>query len=232
MKSEFPTLPTHIAFIMDGNGRWAKKRLMPRNYGHKAGVDSLKRLASEVFRLGIPYMSVYAFSTENKLRPKDEVDGLIELIRTRMKDLTADVIAAGVRVRFMGEKDFFPDDVVGLLRSVEAESRAGQAGVLNIALNYGSRDEISRAAGLLAQSGKPFTADNLHAYLYTGDMPDPDMIVRTGGEMRLSNFMLYQAAYAELFFVRTLWPDFGKKELYKVLEAYAGRERRFGRVRS
>ena len=224
------TLPRHIAFNMDGNGRWAKKRLMPRNYGHKAGVDSLKALCTEVFSLGIPYMSVYAFSTENRDRPPDEVDGLVGLIRTRMDDLTADVIANGVRVRFMGDLSFFPDDVQATLRAVAAKSRDGNKGVLNIALNYGSRDEIARAAGRAVQSGKPITADAISECLDTADMPDPDMVVRTGGEMRLSNFMLFQAAYAELFFVDTLWPDFGKKELYDVLAAYAGRERRFGKV--
>ena len=223
-------LPAHIAFIMDGNGRWAKKRMMPRNYGHRAGVAALKKLASDVFGLGIPYMTVYAFSTENKQRPKDEVDGLIKLLRDGMEELTEEIIAGGVRVCFIGDLSFFPSDVNEVLGRVERKSRDGKNGVLTIALNYGGRDEIARAAKSLAETGGPFDADSVGARLYTADLPDPDMIVRTGGEMRLSNFMLYQAAYSELFFVKTLWPDFGKKELLKLLKDYAGRNRRFGKV--
>lgn len=232
MKCNRPNkLPRHIAFIMDGNGRWAKRRFMPRNYGHRAGVAALKKLAAEVFALGIPYMTVYAFSTENRARPKEEVDGLIELIRTGVEDLTAEVIEKGVRVRFPGDASFFPADVAGLLRRVEEKSRGGTAGTLNIALNYGGRDEIVRAARRLSDAGGPFDAEHFAGCLDTAGVPDPDMIVRTGGEKRLSNFLLWQAAYAELFFVGTLWPDFGRRELYKVLKEYAGRERRFGRVR-
>lgn len=232
MKCDRPNkLPRHIAFIMDGNGRWAKRRFMPRNYGHRAGVAALKKLAAEVFALGIPYMTVYAFSTENRARPKEEVDGLIELIRTGVEDLTAEVIEKGVRVRFPGDASFFPADVAGILRRVEEKSRGGKNGTLSIALNYGGRDEIVRAARRLSDAGGPFDAEHFAGCLDTAGVPDPDMIVRTGGEKRLSNFLLWQAAYAELFFVGTLWPDFGRRELYKVLKEYAGRERRFGRVR-
>lgn len=216
---------------MDGNGRWAKRRFMPRSYGHRAGVAALKKLAAEVFALGIPYMTVYAFSTENRSRPKEEVDGLIGLIRTGVEDLTAEVIEKGVRVRFPGDAAFFPADVAEILRRVEEKSRGGQNGTLSIALNYGGRDEIVRAARRLHDAGGPFDAGHFADCLDTAGVPDPDMIVRTGGEKRLSNFLLWQAAYAELFFVGTLWPDFGKRELYKVLKDYAGRERRFGRVR-
>lgn len=231
MKSkQIAPLPEHIAFIMDGNGRWAKKRLMPRNYGHKAGVESLKKLAETVFAAGIPYMTVYAFSTENKFRPQEEVDGLIDLIRSRMRDLTEEIVSKGVRVRFLGDVGFFPSDVTAVLDDVRARSRDGKTGTLSIALNYGSRDEIVRAAEAAAKSGQTITAETLAAHLDTAGIPDPDLIVRTGGEMRLSNFLLYQAAYAELFFTDTLWPDFGEKELYTILEEFAGRNRRFGRV--
>lgn len=231
MKSELPErLPRHIAFIMDGNGRWAKKRLMPRSYGHKAGVETMRRTAIDVFDAGIPYMSVYAFSTENKDRPKDEVDGLFDLIRNKLEALLKDILARNVRVTFMGELDFFPEDIRTLLKRVEKDSAEGDRGIMNIGLNYGSRDEITHAAKALAAAGREITAESLSEAMYTSALPDPDMIVRTGGEYRLSNFMLYQAAYSELFFTKTLWPDFDKKELYALLNDYASRNRRYGKV--
>lgn len=231
MKSELPTrLPAHIAFIMDGNGRWAKKRLLPRIYGHKVGVETMRNVAVDVFDAGIPYMSVYAFSTENRLRPKEEVDGLCDLIRTRLEPLTADMIERGIRILFTGGLDYFPADVQEVIERVATRSNDCDRGTLNIALNYGGRDEIVRAAARVAASGQPVTAETFAAELYTAGLPDPDLVVRTGGEQRLSNFMLYQTAYAELFFVDTLWPDFGKDELYAVLAAYAKRDRRYGKV--
>lgn len=230
MKSEWPSrIPTHIAFIMDGNGRWAKKRLMPRSYGHKVGVETMRRIALDVFDAGISYMSVYAFSTENKARPQEEVDGLFHLIRTRLEELMADIIARGARVVFMGDLQYFPQDIQEILQRVKEKSAAGRSGTLNIGLNYGARDEILRAAAQCVQAGDA-TPEAFGKRLYTADIPDPDLIVRTGGEKRLSNFMLYQAAYSELFFSDTLWPDFDTAELKALLTEYAKRNRRYGKV--
>lgn len=215
---------------MDGNGRWAKKRLMPRSYGHKTGVETMRKIAIDVFDAGIPYMSVYAFSTENKARPADEVEGLFDLIRTRLEAPLADVIERGVKVVFMGDLSYFPTDIRDILDRVQQKSASGARGTLNIGLNYGARDEIARAAALAAQAGETVAPQTFAKYLYTAQLPDPDLIVRTGGEKRLSNFMLYQAAYSELFFTDTLWPDFGKEELYAILRDYAKRNRRYGKV--
>ena len=189
MKSEeICPLPTHLAIIMDGNGRWAEKRALVRKFGHRAGVKTLLKIVKYAFSIGISFVTVYAFSTENRFRPKDEVDALIDLIR----------------------KNF--------------------AGTFNVALNYGGRAEILRAAKLLSESGEEFSEHSFEKFLYTADQPEPDLILRTGGEKRLSNFLLYQSAYAELFFTDTLWPDFSEKELDSILQEYKTRNRRYGKV--
>ena len=223
-------LPKHIAFIMDGNGRWAQKRLLPRKVGHKKGVDALNALVENIFDMGIPYVSVSAFSTENKNRPQEEIDALLTLIREYFVKVIDRLVDNKVNVRFMGDMDYFPDDLRLILQSAENRCAKFDEKVLNIGLNYGSKAEIIRAVNLAVKNGVSVTEESFDKLLYTDGMPPPDIIVRTGGEKRLSNFMLYQAAYSELFFTDTLWPDFDKKKLEEILEEYSKRDRKFGKV--
>jgi len=223
-------VPRHVAVIMDGNGRWAKKRGLARKFGHRAGVKTLMKIAKHAFSVGIEYVTIYAFSTENKYRPKDEVDALIDLIRKNFATVFSDLIEKGVKLRVLGDRGYFPKDVVEILDSVENDSAGGRNGVLNVALNYGGRSEIVRAASLLAASGEDFNEANFQKYLYTAYQPDPDVIIRTGGEKRLSNFLLYQAAYSEWLFTDTLWPDFSAKEFNALIGEYRLRPRRYGKV--
>ncbi len=180
--------------------------------------------------MGIEVVSVYAFSTENKFRPKDEVDALMQLIRDNIYDMLKELIAEGVKVTFMGDLSFFAADIRESLDKVLRESSDGKKAVVNIALNYGGRDEILQAVNKCVQDGKTVTSEEFARYLYTADLPDPDLIVRTSGECRLSNFMLYQAAYSEIVVTKTLWPDFDRNELVDVLSEYAKRNRRYGKV--
>ncbi len=223
-------LPEHIAFIMDGNGRWAQKRLLPRKAGHKKGVDALEALVGDIFDMGIPYVSVYAFSTENRDRPKDEIDALFALIRDYFVKVIDKFVDNEIKVRFMGDTDYFPEDLRLILQSAEKRCAGFDKKVFNIGLNYGSKAEILRAVNLAVKNGVPVTEESFEKLLYTNGMPSPDIIVRTGGEKRLSNFMLYQAAYSELFFTDTLWPDFDKKKLLEILEEYSKRNRKFGKI--
>lgn len=223
-------MPRHVAVIMDGNGRWATKRGLARKFGHRAGVKTLMKIAKHAFSVGIEYVTIYAFSTENKYRPKDEVDALVDLIRKNFATVFSELIENGVKLRVLGDRGYFPKDVVEILDSVESDSVGGKNGVLNVALNYGGRSEIVRAASLLASSGEDFTETNFQKYLYTADQPDPDVIIRTGGEKRLSNFLLYQAAYSEWLFTDTFWPDFSAKEFDALVREYRLRPRRYGKV--
>lgn len=234
MKSELGDnlkIPTHIAFIMDGNGRWAAKRLLPRKFGHKEGVKVMRSVISDCVKLGIKVISLFAFSTENRNRPKDEVDALMQLIKDNIYDMLKELIQEGVKVVFMGDLNFFDEDIKVSLNRVVEESKSGTKAIINIGLNYGGRDEIVRAVNECVKEGKAVSGQDFARHLYTDGLPDPDLIVRTSGEYRLSNFMLYQAAYSELIVTDTLWPDFNKKELIKVLTQYSKRERRFGKVK-
>lgn len=232
MKFSLPpeSLPSHIAFIMDGNGRWAKKRLLPRKVGHREGVKTLEKIVDEVFSLKIPYVSIFAFSTENWNRPQDEIDALFELIREYFDKMLSKFIEKGIKITFMGDLSKFPTDLKQVIDNAISLSAGLTVGNLNIGLNYGARDEITRAVNIAVKNGMEVTEKEFAQLLYTKDIPDPDIIVRTSGEMRLSNFMLFQAAYSEFFFTETLWPDFNKNELYSILEKYSKRERRFGKV--
>ena len=223
-------LPQHIGIIMDGNGRWAQRRLMPRSAGHRAGVKTLERVMEAVFELGIPYFTVYAFSTENKERPNEEINGLFDLIRDYFKKKLPTFVEKKVSIRILGDKSYFPKELQDVLASAEQQTAAFKDKTFITALNYGSRLEIVRAVNRAVENGKSVTEQTFGILLDTNGLPDPDLILRTGGETRLSNFLLYQAAYAELFFVPDLWPDFNKKRLYKVLEEYGRRARRFGKV--
>ncbi len=225
-------LPGHIAFIMDGNGRWAKKRLLPRKAGHREGVKTMRKIVNACFDIGMRYVTVFAFSTENKNRPEDEVNSLFALMQEYFTEFLGEMLDNGIRITVMGDISYFPESLRNIISEAVASSKECTRGTLNIALNYGARDEMLRAVNAAVDGGKHITADELSSLLYTSDIPDPDLIVRTGGESRLSNFMLYQCAYSELIFTKILWPDLDIKKLYEILNEYAMRDRRFGKIKS
>ena len=225
-------LPNHIAIIMDGNGRWAKKRLLPRLAGHKAGVDALKRVIRAGKELGIKVMSFYAFSTENWQRDKDEVYGIFDLIVKHLKENYDDFVSGDVKIQTMGDIKRLPSELYSLLVDVTEKTKNNTKLVVNLGLSYGGRDEIAYACNNLIQSGKTFvTKEDISNQLYTHNLPYPDLIIRTGGEQRLSNFMLFQLAYSELYFTKKYWPDFDKKQLKKAIIDYQSRDRRFGKIK-
>lgn len=211
---------------MDGNRRWATRHLLPRVAGHGVGVKNIKPIVKAAIDYGVQSVTLYAFSSENKGRAKDEVDSLIDLIRKHLLPLSKEVLALGARVNFFGDLSYFPDDVQKIIDGIYKEGEGLKKSV-NIALNYSGRSEIIRAARLAAAEGE-LSESSFERHLYTVNTPELDMIIRTGGEKRLSNFLLYQAAYSELFFTDTLWPDFGKDELISILNEYSHRTRRFG----
>ena len=229
--------PRHVAVIMDGNGRWATQRGKPRSKGHEAGVEALRRAVEAAGDLGLEYLTVYAFSTENWSRPEREVNFLMTLLKLYVKRDVARLNREGVRVRMIGNRSNLGPDILNLILDAERKTEANQRLNLNIAFNYGSREEILSAARMIAESveaGK-LTASEVDEtlfsrFLYTNTQPDPDLIIRTSGEQRLSNFLLWQGAYAELLFMDVLWPDFGREHLEAAIEAYRRRERRFGGV--
>ena len=222
-------LPRHIAVIMDGNGRWAKKRLMPRSYGHRQGMSRMVGLLEHAFDLGIEYVTVYALSTENLKRPKEELDGLFDLIRKNFLDCMRKICSRGVRLRILGNVGLLPEDVQRLLKEAEEESSKYEGRGVNVALGYGSRAEIVRAVNLAVEEGKRVTEESFSSLLYTHGQPDPDLVIRTGKEMRLSNYLLYQSAYAELYFSDKMFPEFSDKDLDEAIAEYGRRTRRFGK---
>lgn len=230
-------VPQHIAIILDGNGRWAKSKGMPRNYGHAQGSKNVEKICEEAWRMGIKYLTVYAFSTENWNRPKDEVDALMKLLRNYMKTCLKTAAKNDMKVRVIGDIKPLDDDIKKRIRELE-EATVNNGGLnFTIALNYGSRDELTRAAKRMAQdcaAGKldPEKIDEsvYGSYLDTHDIPDPDFMIRTSGEQRLSNYLLWQLAYSEFYFTDVPWPDFTKDELVKAIEEYNHRHRRFGGV--
>ncbi len=223
--------PNHIAFIMDGNGRWAQKRLLPRSVGHREGVKVMSKIGNACFDRGVKVVTFYAFSTENRFRPSDEVDALFNLMRSYFPQLKKQLTDINAQFRYIGDITFFPSDLQETILNVQRETSVGESGVMNIALNYGGRDEIVRATNSLIKSGQQITEQSLALALDTAGTPDPDMLIRTGGEKRLSNFLLYQSAYTELFFTDTLWPAFNESELDKLLLEFRSRDRRFGKVK-
>jgi len=230
-----PLPPRHIAIIMDGNGRWAKARGLPRNLGHRQGVDTVREVVKACRDLGIEYLTLYAFSSENWKRPETEVAGLMDLLRLFIRRELDDLSRNGVCIRMIGDRSKLADDIVELIAQSEAKTRDNRKLTLTIALSYGSQDEIADACRRIAEQVaagtlKPqdITADTLSANLQTAGIPDPDMIIRTSGEQRLSNFLLWQSAYSELIFVDKLWPDFSKQDLAAAVEAFQRRERRYG----
>lgn len=221
----------HIAFIMDGNGRWAKQRLMPRKYGHSEGVKAMKRVIEAADEYGIETVSFYAFSTENWSRPQDEVESLFKMVDKFAKDELEYYAEKGYRVRIMGDISRLPESTANALNSIIKRTAKNTGLTVNIGLNYGGRDEIIRAVNKLIESGKPVTMDSLSTALDTSGMPDPDVIVRSAGEQRLSNFMLWQAAYSEFIYRKEYWPSFDKDILKCIIEEYSTRDRRFGKIK-
>jgi len=228
-------LPRHIAIIMDGNGRWAKARGLPRIAGHRRGADAVRRTLEAAGDLGVPYLTLFGFSSENWKRPHDEVDDLMGLLRHYLRGEIAELHRNGVRLRVIGDRARLSRDIVALIENAEALTRDNQAINLTVALSYGGRAEIvaaARAVAAKAATGHlpPETIDEdlIAAHLFTADLPDPDLLIRTSGEQRISNFLLWQCAYAELVFTKTLWPDFGRADLEQAITEFGGRERRYG----
>jgi undecaprenyl diphosphate synthase len=226
-------IPYHVAIIMDGNGRWARGRGLPRIAGHRAGVENIRRVIEGCGELGVKMLTIYAFSTENWQRPEDEVQGLMHILAEVIDERTQEFHRNGVRLRHLGRLDGLTPALQDKVRQAMDLTRDDTKFTLNIAFNYGGRAEILDAARrLLAEGQDPaaLTEEVFASHLYIPDLPDPDLIIRTAGEMRISNFLLWQAAYAEYYSAPTFWPDFGKPELRKALVAYAQRERRFGKL--
>jgi undecaprenyl diphosphate synthase len=228
---ELPEIAHSIAIIMDGNGRWARQRGLPVAAGHRAGTKALRRTVEAAIDLGVESVAVYAFSTENWTRPPDEVDALMEIFSETIDRELPDLAKQGVRVRFLGRRDRAPAELQEKMADMEAETAANERLDLWIAFDYGGRAELAEAARRLVDAGVPpdeIDEDTFARALYAPDLPDPDLLIRTSGELRISNFLLWQLAYAELVFVETLWPDFGERELQRALSEYANRRRRFG----
>jgi undecaprenyl diphosphate synthase len=223
-------IPHHIAIVMDGNGRWATRRFLPRLAGHRQGVESLRRCVRACVARGVGVLTVFAFSSENWNRPADEVSGLMDLLAKALAREVPQLSRDGVRLHFVGEKSGLSDKVRDGLRQAEAATAGNGRLVLNVCFNYGGRWDIAQAAAALAARGEPITESSLHAAMGMAHVPDPDLLIRTGGEKRISNFLLWQAAYTELYFSDRLWPDFDEAALDEAIADYAARERRFGRT--
>jgi undecaprenyl diphosphate synthase len=230
-----PAVPAHVAIIMDGNGRWARLRGLPRTAGHRQGAEAVRRSIEACFELGVSYLTLFGFSSENWKRPETEVADLMVLLRRYLQSEIAELHEHGVRVRVIGERSRFSPDIVSLIRNAEEMTKENDALHLTVALNYGSRQEIAGTARRLAAdvaAGK-IKSDEIDEALFTSrlttaDMPDPDLVIRTSGEKRLSNFLLWQSAYAELVFIDVLWPDFNKSHLEDAIHEFHRRERRYG----
>ena len=230
----FSVLPRHIAIIMDGNGRWARKRSLPRTAGHSAGAETFRRIASYCRKLGVEYLTVYAFSTENWKRSKEEVSSIMSLLRRYLMEAIDSMEREQVRIKILGDTSVLDEDLRELIDRTEAISGTIHTKTqANLCINYGGRAEIIHAvkAWMGDKEAPELTEETRANYLYTAGMPDPDLVIRPSGEIRISNFMLWQSAYSEFYFTDTLWPDFDERELDRALEAYARRDRRFGGVK-
>lgn len=227
-RPQFEILPEHIGIIMDGNGRWAKKRGLPRTAGHKQGAETFRTISKECGRLGIKHATFYAFSTENWKRPKEEVDAIMRLFKQYLLEAKEDITAAeNNKLRFIGLKDGIPDDILTLMEEAEEDTKNNTGCDIALAVNYGGREEIVNAVNKLIADGKTeITEDDISQNIYT--VPDCDLIIRPSGEQRLSNFLLWQAAYSEFWYSDVMWPDFSVQDLYKALSDFENRNRRFG----
>lgn len=230
-------IPAHVALILDGNGRWAKKRGLPRQMGHKKGCETVEQIVEDAARIGIKYLTVYGFSTENWKRPEDEIGALMQLFRFYTKRLLKIAKEQNVRVKMIGERSRFAPDIIDGINRLEEETKDNTVMTFIIAVNYGSRDEITRAVKKIMSdfgegklSPEDMTEQVFASYLDTAGIPDPDLLIRTSGEFRLSNYLLWQLAYSELYVTDCLWPDFSREELLSAIRQYNKRERRFGGV--
>jgi undecaprenyl diphosphate synthase len=230
MSSHSTGVPHHIAIVMDGNGRWATRRFLPRVAGHKQGVESLRRCVRACADRGVAVLTVFAFSSENWNRPVEEVSGLMDLMVVALGREVPKLVQDGVRLHFIGERGGLSEKIAAGLVQAEAATAHNTRLVLNVCFNYGGRWDIARAAAQLAARGEPITEANLDAAMALSHVPDPDLFIRTGGEQRLSNFLLWQSAYSELFFSDRLWPEFDEAALDQAIEAFRRRERRFGQT--
>lgn len=234
---ELGPMPQHIAIIMDGNGRWAKKRLLPRTAGHAAGAETFRRIALYCREIGVKYLTVYAFSTENWKRPAEEVGKIMSLMHDYLVEAIRDMQKNHVRICFFGDLSALSPELQALAKEASKESEVYTDAQVNMCINYGSRDEILRAAKAWAKScqetgtdPESLTEQDFSELLYSGGVPDPDLVIRPGGELRFSNFLLWQSAYAEMYYTDVLWPDFDERELDKAVDAYRQRNRRFGGI--
>ena len=232
---DISNLPRHVAVIMDGNGRWAQKHVLPRSAGHKAGAEAFRTIATCCKDLGIEYLTVYAFSTENWKRPRSEVEAIMKLLDEYLRESVETMARDNIRLRFLGDVSVLSPSLRALIEETDEITRHIEGFQANICLNYGGRDELVRAARAFARDcmdGKrtpeDLTEEAFPDYLYSAGLPDPELLIRPGGELRVSNFLLWQCAYSEIYVTDTLWPDFGKAELDKALVWYQGRDRRFG----
>jgi len=228
VKKGEPARARHVAIIMDGNGRWAKKRHLPRALGHQRGVEAVRRVVKGAREFGLEALTIYAFSTENWRRPEDEISDLMTLMKRFILSDLDEIAQAGVRLKIIGNYKAFKPDVVELIENAVARTAANTGTTLAVALNYGAQDEIARAARAVVAQGGEITPESISANLDTADLPPLDLLIRTSGEVRLSNFLLWQAAYAEMVFTDVLWPDFTAEHLKEALDAFGTRERRYG----
>ena len=229
MNYELKYIPQHIAIIMDGNGRWANEQGKERSYGHQAGVDTVRRITSECTRLGVKFLTLYTFSTENWNRPADEISALMGLVLSSLEDEI--FMKNNVRFSVIGDMKRLPDDVRQKLHETEEHTAKNDAMTMVVALSYSSRWEITEAVRqLVAEGARDINEDTISQHLQTNFMPDPDLLIRTGGEIRISNYLLWQIAYSELYFCDTYWPDFMEEDLHKAIESYQQRQRRFGKT--
>lgn len=236
---DFDRLPRHVAIIMDGNGRWAKKRGLPRTAGHKVGAETFRKIARHCKKLGIEYLTVYAFSTENWKRPAEEVETIMGLLKNYMAEAIESMEEEKIKLKFFGDMSALSPELQELVRKTDEMSSRIDGFQANVCLNYGGRDEILQAARAFAKEcaeGKAdpdsLTAEQFSSYLYSAGVPDPELIIRPSGELRLSNFLLWQCAYAEFYYCDTLWPDFSEEDLEKAIVDYQKRDRRFGGVKA
>ncbi len=230
-KEKTPPLPAHIAIIMDGNGRWAKKRGLPRLEGHEAGVENLRSVIKYFARLGLKYLTLYGFSTENWKRPKEEIDGLLNLVEESIEQEAAELHQNGIRIRHLGRLENLPEGLQRAIKKAVELTKDNKGMTVSFAFDYGGRAEIVDAVRRIIEEGVPPEKINeklFEGYLYTAGLPEVDLLIRTAGELRISNFLIWQTAYSEYYFAEVFWPDFDSKEIDKALLAYGRRQRRFG----
>lgn len=230
MKERTERVPQHIAIIMDGNGRWAKKRLLPRSAGHRAGMKRMIALSEHIFECGVRYCTLFALSTENLNRPKEELEGLFSLFREYFKEKATVLKEKEIALKVIGNRNLLPPDVSEIVAQGEELTAGGTRGTLVLAIAYGGRQDVLQAVNRAVAAGKEVSEEEFDALLQTGELPPPDLLIRTGREKRLSNFLLWQSAYAELYFTDKLFPDFTNGDLDKAIAEYSSRERRYGRL--